>query len=72
MAQISLDNGLTFYGPEDVQDINTEALSDLWPQIVDHMQRDIREFVHDEIAPCTEKEFLHRYLERAGIDIIIG
>ena len=27
------------------------------------MNTDIREKVHDELAPCTNEEFINRYLE---------
>ena len=34
-----------------------------WDNIVNLMDRGIREKVHGEMAPCTEQEFLIRYLE---------
>lgn len=33
-----------------------------WKAIVNLMDDDIRERVHAELAPCTEKEFISRYL----------
>lgn len=36
---------------------------DLWDAIVVYMDDDKREAVHFELAPCTEREFLERYLE---------
>ena len=34
-----------------------------WDDIATYMNNDIREQVRAEIAPCTRKEFLDRYLE---------
>ena len=34
-----------------------------WDAITVYMNDDIREQVHAELAPCTAKEFLDRYLE---------
>ncbi len=34
-----------------------------WDAIASYMGDDIRETVHAELAPCTELEFLTRYLE---------
>lgn len=40
-----------------------EALNLNWDGVVDLMDDDIREKVHSELAPCTNEEFLRRYLE---------
>lgn len=37
--------------------------------LADYMHDDIREFVHNELAPCTDLEFVTRYLELADICI---
>jgi hypothetical protein len=34
-----------------------------WQTIVNYMDDDIREQVHRELAPCTNEEFLSRYME---------
>ena len=34
-----------------------------WEAIVNMMDDEIREQVHMELAPCTDEEFLERYLE---------
>jgi hypothetical protein len=34
-----------------------------WEAIVNMMDDEIREQVHMELAPCTDEEFLARYLE---------
>ena len=44
----------------------------LWDVVVAAMDEDTRERVHRELAPCTELEFLRRYLEVAAEDLIIG
>jgi len=36
------------------------------------MDDTIREKVHLELAPCTNQEFLDRYMELATEDLIIG
>lgn len=36
-----------------------------WESIVSYMDTDTRERVHFELAPCTNAEFLRRYLELA-------
>lgn len=38
--------------------------------LADFMNDDIREFVHHELAPCSDFDFVNRYLELA--DIIIN
>ena len=66
MKRISIDNGTNFVEPK-------EAVSSIkWDTIVNYMDDETREKVHDEIAPCTELEFLTRYLELADDDLIIG
>lgn len=66
MRNISIDNGNSFVSvPEAIAKVS-------WETIVAFMDDDIRETVHNEIAPCTEEEFLTRYLELAHDDLIIG
>lgn len=40
--------------------------------IAEYMDNDTREAVHNELAPCSDIEFLTRYLELAPDDLIIG
>ena len=40
-----------------------EYLNTFWVAAVNLMDDDIREQVHRELAPCTNEEFLSRYLE---------
>lgn len=36
------------------------------------MKQISREAVHNELAPCSDIEFLERYLELAPDDLIVG
>lgn len=66
MARISIDNGTTYISP-------AEALESVTlDQLVEYMDDETREAVHAELAPCTDEEFLRRYLEIAADDLIIG
>ena len=59
--RISVDNGRAFA---------SEAVAKVpWDTIVNLMDDETRERVHEELAPCTNEEFLTRYLElaRAGV-----
>lgn len=69
MAQISMDNGLTFHDPEELSEL---PLGEYWDTLVEFMDDDIREQVHEELAPCTDEDFLRRYLELAKEDLILG
>lgn len=70
MSEISLDNGNTFTSAHEAME-QIESLG-LWDAIVEVMDDEIREKVHAELAPCTEEEFLARYLELANENLIIG
>ncbi len=66
MKQISINNGATYTTPADALkgiDIDTMAV---------YMDDDTREAVHAALAPCSDVEFLTRYLELAPDDLIIG
>lgn len=66
MKNISIDNGLTWVEPE-------EAIKGKeWAVIAHYMEDETREKVHHELAPCTDLEFLTRYLELAQYDLVIG
>ena len=68
--EISLDNGLTFTSAHDAM---PEILRlNLWDAIVNLMDDEVRERVHAELAPCTEEEFLTRYLELAEENLVLG
>ena len=66
MKKISINNGNTFVTPE-------EAIHEMdWDTIVSHMDDHTREKTHGEMAPCSDVEFLKKYLENATDDLIIG
>lgn len=50
---------MTRYGEEFL--INEE--DEIWFAIVEFMNDEVREQVHFELSPCTNEEFLKRYLE---------
>ena len=65
-AQISVDKGRSWATPE-------EAIAEApWETIVEAMDDRYREYTHNEAAPCSDLEFLVRYLEVAPENIIIG
>ena len=70
MARISIDNGRTYMTAEEAMPGILEG--NLWPVVEQVMDGDTREQVHLELAPCTELEFLRRYLEIAPRDLVIG
>ena len=47
-----------------------------WEAITDYMDDDLREQIHSELAPCTEEEFLTKYmglhLEKFGEEFIVN
>lgn len=66
IRKISIDNGRSFCDPE-------EAIASVpWDIIVNLMDDDTRETVSNELAPCSDLEFLRRYLEIAPDNLIIG
>ena len=65
MKNISINNGASFVTPEEaLREISIDTLAA-------YMDDDVREQVHLELAPCTELEFLSRYLQLAKEDLII-
>ncbi len=66
MARISINNGATHTTPaEALEEISIDTMAE-------YMDDDTRETVHNEFAPCSDLEFLERYLEIAPDDLIIG
>lgn len=66
MKQISIDNGATYVTPAEALEVVSIDT------IAEYMDDDTREAVHNELAPCSDIEFLTRYLEIAPDDLIIG
>lgn len=69
MAQVSLDNGNTFH---DASTVDSKVLAAKWEALSGMMDDDIRERVHGELAPCTNVEFLARYLELSPDNLVLG
>lgn len=66
MKLISIDNGTTHTTPDEaIKAVGMDT-------IVNYMDDDTRAAVHSELAPCSDLEFLRRYLELAADDLIIG
>lgn len=66
MKQISINNGASYTTVEDA--IATVGMD----TIAMMMDDEIREQVANDIAPCTDEEFVAEYLRRANEDLIIG
>lgn len=71
-AMISLDNGQSFLTAQEAIPAIEAHPCISFDDVVQYMDDGIREQVHMELAPCTEEEFLARYLELADDDLIIG
>lgn len=48
-----------------------KAIVKNWENIVQYMYDNYREDVHAELAPCTEAEFLTRYIELDKVFYIV-
>ena len=68
---VSLDNGAHYDSDVDylMQEIEENHL---WDALVNVMDDDTRELVHEAVAPCSDKEFLRAYLLLAPSDLVIG
>lgn len=67
---VSLDNGTNSLTADEAMPMIIER--GLWDTLAEMMHDATRERVHAELAPCTDLEFLRRYLELAPYDLIIG
>lgn len=65
-ARCSSDNAYSFCTPEEL------IAAHSWDVIADMMDWAAREKTHSELAPCSDIEFLRRYLDIAPCDLIIG
>lgn len=66
MKKISINNGASYTTIEDA--IATVGMD----TIAMMMDDEIREQVANNIAPCSDEEFVVEYLRRANEDLIIG
>ena len=72
MALISFDNGTTFFGPEDADEIR-EGIEEVgWETIVERMDDETRERCNMESDATEEAEWLCDYLRMADWDLVIG
>lgn len=68
--EISLNNGRAYMTAEEAMPEIMER--GLWDVVVAFMDDETREKAHSLVAPCSELEFLEKYLELADEDLIIG
>lgn len=66
--EISLDNGTNYLTADEAMPIIDDR--GLWETVVESMDAETREAVNSQLAPCSNLEFLRRYLEIA--DLVIG
>lgn len=70
---VSLDNGYSYVtADEAIAIIDSDATLIDWDTIVNLMDDDIRERVAYELAPCSNADFLRRYLELSPDNLVIG
>lgn len=67
--RVSLDNGNR---KVDAADLTDGEIGQHWDALTHAMDDDVRERVHAELAPCSQRDFLSRYLELASDDLVIG
>lgn len=48
----------------DEADCNKDGFLQFWDEIVEHMNDEVREEVHNEFAPCSKVKFLTEYCKR--------
>lgn len=66
MKKISINNGASYTTIEDaIATVGMDTIAMI-------MDDEIREQVANNIAPCTDEEFVAEYLSRANEDLIIG
>ena len=72
---ISFNNGRSYYDTDDIRSTGLDKiLSDehvTWDYIATVMDDEIREQVHRELAPCSNEDFLIRYLELSPDNFIV-
>lgn len=66
MKNISIDNGHSY------TDLQTALDAFSLDVMAQYMEDEAREAASLELAPCTDLEFLQRYLEIAENDLVIG
>lgn len=76
---LSVDNGASYIAADEDAELQAAIDKVGWGEIVSFMDDDARVKVHydvtpfmDDVAPCTDLEFLKHYLEIAPCDLVIG
>lgn len=76
---LSVDNGATYIAADEDAELQAAIDKVGWGEIVSFMDDDARVKAHydvtpfmDDVAPCTDLEFLKHYLEIAPYDLVIG
>lgn len=69
MARLSIDNGTSFVSLDDLTDADLETLFEPLANLSDDAAR---EQTQSELAPCTTRQSMARYLELAKEDLLIG
>lgn len=69
MARLSVNNGTSYI---DLSELSDGDLETLFAPLANLMDDDAREQTHSELAPCTTREFMTRYLDLAKDDLLIG
>ena len=74
-SSVSFNNGRSYYDADEIRSTGLDKiLSDeqvTWDYIAAMMDDEIREQVHCELAPCTNEDFLIRYLELSPDNFIV-
>jgi hypothetical protein len=71
MKEISLDNGATFMdAAEAIEEVSKNGMG--FETIRNMMDDELCNKINAELAPCTDEEFLSRYLELSAEDLVIG
>jgi len=66
---VSVNNGATWQLADELSD---DTLAEHWAAIVNVMDGDTARRVHSDHAPCSNREFLKRYLQSAPDHLILG
>lgn len=69
MAKLSINNGTSCVALDDLSDADLDTL---FQPLVNLSDDEAREQTNSELAPCTTREFMTRYLELAKEDLLIG
>jgi len=66
---VSINNGLALV---DASELTDSDLAQHWDALTAAMEVSERDWVHDEFAPCSQREFLRHYLAAAQQNLVVG